>query len=655
MKSTRLAAALVGALLSTSALATENGDITNVTMSSGGLVEIVRKATISKDGTIRMEVPIEQVNDVLKSVVVFDKSGSVEGLSLPGPNPLHETFKKLPFTVQDLQSPGALLSKLQGTEVEVEHKGVSHSGSVLGVAKQDNGDLGSVDVVSILDSEREIKSLVLEPGANITFKDEDVKAKIANALSVVGDGKVDGAREVSIRIAGDGEREVSVSYVVPAPIWKTAYRVVTQEDGKARLQAWAVLENASGEDWSQVQVTLSSGAPVTLKQQLHSLYWKERTEVPIDTSAGYVPPADPGAAPAPMFEKRERGWSRNEGAGIMTSSLALADEEIPRQDMAAANVGEVTEGSVTASFEIPWLVDLKNGQTLSAPIVDTVVSAEEVSVFRAEYGQHPIAAIMLVNDTGASLPKGILTVYDESEGYVGDSQISGMPDGERRMASFATDKKVRIGSSSTPTQEITEIKVVDGILTATTLDRHTTEYAVQGAKDDDRTVVIELPKRPGWEFSSKNHLDGTKTHERLKVKVGAGETKTVTATFERTYNQTFRLVHTDAAQLLSLVAGKPGGAEARKLIEIAELQRTRTQIDQQLGYLQQERQRHVTDQERHRENLRAVSEEHALYASSLGKLEASEKRIGHIDSEAGKLIEQKQAIADKIGEAIRNF
>ena len=45
---------------------------------------------------------------------------------------------------------------------------------------------------------------------------------------------------------GTGRRDVSISYVVAAPIWKAAYRIVSKPDGKAHLQAWAVIENATG-------------------------------------------------------------------------------------------------------------------------------------------------------------------------------------------------------------------------------------------------------------------------------------------------------------------------------------------------------------------------------------------------------------------------
>ena len=373
--------ALVGLFLPAGAFGADNGPITSITLSSGGLAEVVRKADIDSSGLINMTVPLEQVNDVLKSIVVFDEAGVVEGITLPGPNPLAETFKNLPFTVEDLQSPARLLAKLQGTRVRLEKAGSTVEGLVLGVSVQDEGDRGQSFVISVL-SDGRITGVGLSADTEVTFLDEDIQQKVAKALSAVGNGKSDGARTVALKVAGEGEREVAVSYVVPAPIWKTAYRVVTMADDKARLQAWAVLENASGEDWDDVRITLSSGAPVTLKQRLHDLYWKQRQEVPVDVSSGYVPPVDMGAEPqfdVAESEARMPGAARSSFIGS-----AVAPEMV--LNMAAANVGEVSEGAVTASFTIPWPVDLESGETLSAPIVDKVVSAETVSVFQPESG-----------------------------------------------------------------------------------------------------------------------------------------------------------------------------------------------------------------------------------------------------------------------------
>src|SRR5690606_33056188 len=69
----------------------------------------------------------------------------------------------------------------------------------------------------------------------------------------------DGDRRVNVRFRLDGKKHrLRVSYVVAAPIWKPTYRVVFDDEG-ALLQAWAVVQNHSGEDWKNVRLSLTTG------------------------------------------------------------------------------------------------------------------------------------------------------------------------------------------------------------------------------------------------------------------------------------------------------------------------------------------------------------------------------------------------------------
>lgn len=61
----------------------------------GGLAEIVRSPEVGNNSEITIGVPLDQIDDVLKSLIVRDDQGQVKNLSLAGPNPLEETFRTL--------------------------------------------------------------------------------------------------------------------------------------------------------------------------------------------------------------------------------------------------------------------------------------------------------------------------------------------------------------------------------------------------------------------------------------------------------------------------------------------------------------------------------------------------------------------------------
>jgi hypothetical protein len=90
-----------------------------VMLSSGGLGYFEYEAAIDGDATLKLTVGLDQVDDVLKSLVVYDDKGGVGGLSLPGREPLKQAFKDLPFDESSLGSPAALLATLKGAQISV--------------------------------------------------------------------------------------------------------------------------------------------------------------------------------------------------------------------------------------------------------------------------------------------------------------------------------------------------------------------------------------------------------------------------------------------------------------------------------------------------------------------------------------------------------
>src|SRR5215469_12155284 len=90
-----------------------------VMLSSGGLGYFEYEATVDGDATLKLTLSLQQVDDVLKSLVVYDDKDGVGGLSLPGREPLANTFKDLPFDQDSLSSPADLLATLKGAEVSV--------------------------------------------------------------------------------------------------------------------------------------------------------------------------------------------------------------------------------------------------------------------------------------------------------------------------------------------------------------------------------------------------------------------------------------------------------------------------------------------------------------------------------------------------------
>ena len=116
------------ALLSLSAEAGEL-KLKRVMLSSGGVGYFEYQADVDGWETLEIPVRLDQVDDVLKSAVVFDETGGSGTIELQGRDSLTEIFRTMPIGPEAFASPAALYAALQGEEVTVSEP-VSATGIV---------------------------------------------------------------------------------------------------------------------------------------------------------------------------------------------------------------------------------------------------------------------------------------------------------------------------------------------------------------------------------------------------------------------------------------------------------------------------------------------------------------------------------------------
>ncbi|EFH09181.1 hypothetical protein HMPREF0731_4600, partial [Pseudoroseomonas cervicalis ATCC 49957] len=142
--------------------------------------------------------------------------------------------------------------------------------------------------------------VVLREGEEARLQDAALAARIARAAEALAMARSDGERLVEVVLRGERPREVSLTTLVAAPVWKPSWRLVLPgAGGEARLQGWAVVENLSGADWDGVRLTLVSGAAAGLRQPLYAPVEVPREELPLRLAEQLGVTADTGARPPP--------------------------------------------------------------------------------------------------------------------------------------------------------------------------------------------------------------------------------------------------------------------------------------------------------------------------------------------------------------------
>ncbi len=317
--------ALLGLFAFPTLAAAQDLVLKRVMLSSGGLGYFEYEAAVEGDATLKLTVSLAQVDDVLKSLVVYDDKGGVGGLSLPGREPLAQAFKDLPFDQEQLGSPADLLATLKGAEITV---GGSRAitGRIVSVQDEtvttNDGKATTKRTRVTLLTDRGLQQFILEDAENLQFADPALRGKIAQALLAIQTNRAKDARTLDLSTRGQGKRTVRVAYIVEVPVWKASYRLTLPGDAAAKsaLQGWATVENLSGQDWKDIELTLVSGRPVAFHQALYDAYYVKRPEIPVEVAgrlmpgvdrggveaAKAAPPPPPAPAGAPQFRPRSR-------------------------------------------------------------------------------------------------------------------------------------------------------------------------------------------------------------------------------------------------------------------------------------------------------------------------------------------------------------
>ena len=617
-------------------------ELVRVMLSTGGVGYVEYAAEVDGAASLGLDVPLDQVSDVLKSLVVFDATGGVGGLSLPGKDDARGAFGDVPLAPEALASPLDYLNGLRGVAVEV--RGPSPmSGRIMRAERAPEpvaGRDGTIQRTRVtLMTESGLRQFVLEDAEAVQVADPALRSRIGRALDALKRDSAQAVRHITLQAPGKGARTVRVGYVVGAPLWKVSYRLVLPEKvdaASARLQGWAVLENTTGADWKGVEVALQYGNPVTFRQAIYGAYFIPRPEVPLDVLARLLPGVDtrarpslfappPPPAPAPMPAARSMAMAE-------MAKSAPAGAAAPAPVMAApAEAAAASEGAQETVFVLPAKVSLAAGHTASQPIMDRMVKAARIALL-TQGRIHPLASVRLTNDSGTTLPAGVLTLYDPASPamFAGDARLGGLPAGESRILSFAEDLRTTADWANDEVSGIAAVTAAAGVVRVDERTRNTTKVTLTAPEAEPRELLVEVAKRQGNTLvpgTGPKPVEETASAWRFMVSLKPGETRTLVVQSERIVRQQMALLDDDGIVLRLLGAPDLPPAAKAAFKRLADLRTARTTRQAELDRLEGQYANIERDQERIRKNIAAVPTNDALRGRLVRQLEALENQV----------------------------
>src|SRR5215475_12744317 len=270
-----------------------------VTLYKHGVGYFERQGRVSGDQQVTFLFDAGQMNDVLKSLVALDlgkgaNKGKISAVTFDSIKPVDKRLEEFGISLDSTNAVGltSLLGQLKGARVEVRVGPIPAAGVVAGIEKrartQGAEKIETKELVKVSEG-GELRSIPLDQIRGIKLLDARLREDLDQYLSILQSTIHKNLRKLTISTTGQGERDLFLSYVVEAPVWKTTYRVVLDAKSKPFLQGWALVDNVQDEDWNDVTLSLVSGAPVSFIQDLQQPRYRQRPVVGLPEDISVAP------------------------------------------------------------------------------------------------------------------------------------------------------------------------------------------------------------------------------------------------------------------------------------------------------------------------------------------------------------------------------
>ena len=650
-------------------------------MFSSGVGYFEHAGTINDDATVRLIFKREQINDVLKSLVVMDAGGgTVTRATYATRDPLERTLASFAVDLSGQPTLPELLKQLRGSMVTV-HAPEPVRGRILSIEKRERviDDAKIQEHLLTLAADDGLRSVVLENVDRVALDDPDLQSELTKALTTLDDQRDIERRPVDLRFEGEGEREVRVGYLIETPVWKTSYRLdlsdlpargdeETDAAGEAMLHGWAITENMTEADWQDVTLSLVSGQPISFVQDLYTPLYFNRPEVKLPSHAQLQPRLyGEGLAVGEDVAKLEAQARRPEepaGRRAMTLGMMreraeeMADADVPAAEARAAEPATRLDATVQARaaagavgelfrYTLEHPVTLPRRRSAMLPIVTDHVEAEKLSIYNLrEDDDHPRSGVELTNTTDLNLLAGPVTVLDGGM-YAGDALIDHMNPGDTRLLSYAVDLSVTVDTSSRSSQRITAGRIVRGVLHVTRRQEYLQTYRLRNKDESPRTVMIEHPFDRNRDLvEPAEPYERTSEWYRFRVPVEADTTGEFEVVEQRTYSQSIAILDRPVSQFVAYIRSGEIAPEVREALEnAARMKHELEGLRQRLADREKELRGIAEGQDRLRRNIEAVGRDSQLGQRYLRTLSSQEDRIEELERQIAELrerIEQKR-------------
>jgi len=650
---------IVPAVMAASSLMAAELPVKRVVLYKHGVGYFERSGNLASGESARLDFKASEMNDVLKSLTVDETGGGkVSGLRYDSSTPLDRRLGEYSFTVGAQVPLAQFLDQFKGARVEMDASGQKLSGSIVsGRAVPATEQQPQRDLVVLLTDLNELKTIDLSSVTSLKLTDGVLQRQLRDYLGALAGARTKEQRSVYIDSSDAKGRKVAASYLIPTPIWKSSYRLIFRDTPQPLLEGWAIIDNTTNDDWTNISLSLVSGKPISFQSRLYDPKFitrpfadlpEEEAAAPI-LYAGAVANA-PAPPPAPMAMKAGAGRARMAPAQaeMMANSAdsAMARESSISVQTEGRELGELFE----YAFGQP--VTVKRNQSAMLPFLQQPLDARKLLIYSDRSSQNPRTAAELSNNTGKTLDGGPITVFD-ANAYAGEALVETVKTGDKRLISYGIDLGTRVTTNiDSGNQRYLEFRATRGSLIAKMGVEETTTYTIKNIDNRAKTLVIEHPLRTGYKLLTQKPVETTGAMQRFSVALKAASNETFVVKEDYVHDEYMSVSSMSPDAILAISVNRAISATGKQQLgRIADQKRLVAEADRAIRAAEQRIQSLSTDQDRLRQNissLNSIAGQQETVQRYARDLAAREQQIVTLRDQAAEQRTKKSALESEL-------
>ena len=652
------------------AVDTSSLPLSKIVLYSSGVGYFQHDGTVQDRAKLDLRFNVNQVNDLLKSLVLQDfGGGKVASVSYSSRDPIAKTLGSFGINLNGNPSLGQLLTQVRGEAVELASPNAI-TGTLIGIEKkqevvQDGSQRRVVETEYInLLTDDGFRSIPLPTIQRVKLVNAELNRELQTALAVLATNHDTQKKTLSITFEGTGSRQARVAYLTETPVWKTSYRLVLDDARPSFLQGWAIVENTSEHDWTNVNLSLVSGRPISFIMDLYQPLYNPRPMVETELYASLRPQVygeamDQTASAGAKNEgdkeslakagrrrlesKKTMGYAPapSVGAAMADEARSMALQEGVAPAAAGQETGELFE------YRLASPVSLAKQRSGLFPIMGQEVQGQKVSIYNQIVNiKHPLHGYRLKNSSPLYLMQGPITVFDGGA-YAGDARIEDLAPGQERLISYALDLKTEVEPKvEGGTQELVTVAIKKGTMWITRRIVEDRTYQIKNRDQKTRTVLIEHPYRADWKLMEpKEPTERTRDLYRFAVPVDAGKSASLRVKESLPVQESVQLMDGGLNQIVVYLQAKEVSSKVKEALQKVVALRNKLEETRSQRARQEQRIGEITSEHgRIRENMQRLQQNSELYHRYVKKLDQQETELEGIRKtvENIKVMEEEQ-------------